>query len=79
MGGNESFASLQRLASTGANWVSIVVTWYQWNISTTDVFPLFNTTSVNDTTSHYYTFVTLSDAEVTLTRLCFDSLLLLIT
>lgn len=65
MGGNESFASLQRLASTGANWVSIVVTWYQWNISSTEIFPLYNASLVNDTTSHYYTFVTLSNAEVT--------------
>lgn len=56
--------SLGHLSSTGANWVSIVVTQYQWNISSTEIFPLYNGSAVNDTTSHYYQFVTLAAQQV---------------
>mmetsp|Transcript_12773 Transcript_12773/g.38319 ORF Transcript_12773/g.38319 Transcript_12773/m.38319 type:complete len:359 (+) Transcript_12773:577-1653(+) len=64
MGSPAAQASLARLASTGANWVSIVVTQYQWNISSTAIFPLYDPAQVNDTTSHYYTFVTPRDEQV---------------
>lgn len=65
MGSEDSRHSLQHLASTGANWVSIVVTQYQWNISSTSIFPLYNGSKVRDVTSGYYEFITLTDAEVT--------------
>lgn len=56
--------SLRHLASTGANWVAIVVTQYQWAVNSTAIFPLHSSTVVNDTTSHYYEFVTLATEEV---------------
>ena len=59
LGSSASEASLRHLASTGATWVSIVATLYQWNISSTSVFPLYNASEVRDVTSKgYYTFVT---------------------
>eukprot|EP00912_Choanoflagellata_sp_UC4_P001936 UC4_evm2s1242 len=59
MDSTEGRASLRRLASTGSNWVSIVVTEYQWQINSTEIFPLYDSMAVNDTTSHYYKFVTI--------------------
>lgn len=64
MGSAEATSSLHHLRSTGANWVSLVVTQYQWNITSTDIFPLFNGSEVVDVTSAYYDFVTLEDAEL---------------
>ncbi len=64
MGSNLSTLSLQHLASTGANWVAIVVTQYQWRINSTDIFPLYNVSEIFDTASHYYKFVTISDIEL---------------
>ena len=52
------------MRSTGATWVSIVVTQYQWSITSTEIFPLHNRSAVNDTTAGYYEFVTLTNAEV---------------
>ncbi len=64
MGSPAAQRSLAHLASTGANWVAIVVTQYQWQINSTKIFPLYDPNRVNDTTSQYYEFVTLMDAEV---------------
>ena len=64
MGSDASLASMQHLTTTGASWISIVVTQYQWNISSTEIFPLYNGSQVRDTTSHYYDFVTLTEDQV---------------
>jgi len=37
---------MKHLQSTGATWVSIVVTQYQWNITSTEIFPLYNGSEV---------------------------------
>ena len=63
-GTDASEESMRWLQTTGTNWVSIVVTQYQWNISSTEIFPLYNGSVVKDTTSHYYTFITQTDQEV---------------
>ena len=39
--------------------VAIVVTQYQFHINSTEIIPLYDPTQVLDTTSEYYTFVTL--------------------
>jgi hypothetical protein len=67
MGGAASLRSLSHLASTGANWVAIVVTQYQWSINSTQIFPLYNGSAVTDETSSYYEFVTIPEADVTAT------------
>ena len=54
-------SSLEHLETTGANWVSIVVTTYQHSINTTSIFPLYNASQVPP---DYYTYVTESDADV---------------
>jgi hypothetical protein len=64
MGSDKALMSLKHLASTGATWVAIIVTQYQWTIDNTTIFPLYNASEVKDITSDYYTFVTLTDAEV---------------
>eukprot|EP00040_Diaphanoeca_grandis_P028457 m.164893 g.164893 ORF g.164893 m.164893 type:complete len:568 (-) comp31360_c1_seq1:31-1734(-) len=64
MGSQASFESMKHLKSTGATWVSLVVTQYQWNISSTEIFPLYNGSVVYDTTSHYYEFVTITNDEL---------------
>eukprot|EP01052_Picozoa_sp_SAG31_P001026 SAG31_NODE_33_length_32018_cov_69.763088_10_plen_511_part_00 len=64
MGSPAALRSLQHLASTGANWVAIIVTQYQWQLNTTEIFPLYNGSAVRDVTSDYYEFVTLTGAEV---------------
>ena len=64
MGSARSQGSLRHLASTGASWVSIVATWYTWNISSVEIFPLYNGSEVHDVTSHYYEFVTPTDEDV---------------
>jgi hypothetical protein len=56
MGSATANLSLAQLASTGANWVSVVVTTYQHNVSSTAIFPLFD--AVPDKECHYYQFVT---------------------
>ncbi len=56
MGSPTADLSLTQLASTGANWVSIVVTTYQHNVSSTEIFSLFD--AVPDLECHYYQFVT---------------------
>ena len=61
MASREGRWSLAHLASTGANWVSIIVTSYQWSINTTDIFPLYNASEVPP---EYYVYVTISDAEI---------------
>ena len=63
LGSRAANASLDHLATTGANWVAIVVTNYQVSINTTEIFPLFNAS----TWPHdYYTYVTVTDAELEL-------------
>jgi hypothetical protein len=64
MGSAKSLQSLVRLSSTGANWVAIVVTQYQWTIDDTAIMPLYDPAQVRDTTSRYYTFVTLTPDEL---------------
>ena len=64
MGSAAAQRSMRHLASTGANWVAIVVTQYQWSVNTTEIFPLYKATIVNDTTSHYYEFITLTTTEL---------------
>jgi hypothetical protein len=64
MGSPAAQRSLVHLATTGANWVAIVVTQYQWQLNSTEIFPLHDPNQVNDTTSQYYEFVTLTDAEL---------------
>jgi hypothetical protein len=64
MGSPAAQRSLEHLASTGANWVAIVVTQYQWRLNSTEIFPLYDATRITDTTSDYYEFITLTDAEV---------------
>ena len=53
MGDPQSELSLAHLASTGATWVAIVVTQYQYQINSTEIFPLYNASAVTDTTSDY--------------------------
>ncbi len=67
LGSDRSNESLDHLASTGANWMSIVATQYQWNISSTSIFPLYDGNLINDTTSNYYEFITTSYHDVVLT------------
>ena len=55
--------SMQRLASTGATWVAIVVTQYQYFVNSTEIFPLYNATQELDP-ERYYVFVTLREEEV---------------
>lgn len=65
VGSAASNASMAHLRTTGADWVSLVVTEYQWNVSSTEIFPLFNASAVKDrTNAGYYHFLTLSDAEL---------------
>jgi hypothetical protein len=65
VGSAASNASMGHLQTTGADWVSIVVTEYQWNTSSTEIFPLINASEVKDVTNAgYYTFVTLSEGEL---------------
>lgn len=66
MGSTRSLQSLEHLASTGATWVAIVVTQYQWRLDSTRIFPLYNGSEVFDVDNGgYYEFVTLTEAEVT--------------
>ena len=60
LGSPTGLASLRHLASTGANWVSIVVTQYVTSVDTTTVFPMIN----NATQGPFYVYVTPSDADV---------------
>jgi hypothetical protein len=64
MGSDKALMPLKHLASTGATWVAIIVTQYQWTIDNTTTFPLYNASEVKIISSDYYTFVTLTDAEV---------------
>jgi len=57
-------ASMRRLASTGAMWISIVVTQYQRSVNATEIFPLYNGSAVPDP-GGYYEFVTLGEDELT--------------
>jgi hypothetical protein len=57
-------ASMRRLASTGATWISIVVTQYQRSVNATEIFPLYNGSAVPDP-GGYYEFVTLGEDELT--------------
>eukprot|EP00051_Salpingoeca_urceolata_P002198 m.48023 g.48023 ORF g.48023 m.48023 type:complete len:661 (+) comp11963_c0_seq1:124-2106(+) len=66
MGSTQSLRSLEHLASTGATWVAVVVTQYQWRMDSTQIFPLYNGSAVHDE-QDYYTFVTLTSDEVTAT------------
>jgi hypothetical protein len=68
MGSDKALMSLKHLASTGATWVAIIVTQYQWTIDDVSIFPLYNASEVKDVTSDYYTFVTLSEDEVSIAR-----------
>jgi hypothetical protein len=61
MGSDAGMLSLDHLASTGASWVALVVTNYQWSINTTEVFPLYNASEV---APEYYTYVTIQDADL---------------
>ena len=61
MGSREGLASLEHLASTGASWVSLVVTSYQHSINTTTIFPLYNASEVP---AEYYVYVTISDDDL---------------
>eukprot|EP01098_Paradermamoeba_levis_P015160 TRINITY_DN7545_c0_g1_i1.p1 TRINITY_DN7545_c0_g1~~TRINITY_DN7545_c0_g1_i1.p1 ORF type:complete len:404 (-),score=100.06 TRINITY_DN7545_c0_g1_i1:13-1200(-) len=40
--------SLEDLAETGANWIAVIVTWFQHNINTTDIYPLPVKTATDD-------------------------------
>ncbi|KAH3757695.1 glycoside hydrolase family 5 protein [Pelomyxa schiedti] len=64
MGTDVAAQSLDHLVSTGANWVAIVATLYQYTINTTDVFPLFDPNEILDTECNYYTFVTETDDNI---------------
>ena len=64
LGSAASLASMRHLRSTGAEWVSLVATQYQWNITSTRIFPLYNASEVYDVDSQYYTFVTVTDGEL---------------
>ena len=65
LGSAAAQGSLAHLASTGATWVAIVATQYQWSINDTAIFPLHNGSAVRDVTSGYYDFVTPAEAQVT--------------
>ena len=54
---------MQRLASTGATWVAIVVTQYQYAANATSIRPLYDPNEVIDPNG-YYTFYTLRDTEI---------------
>ncbi|KAL4493098.1 hypothetical protein ABPG72_003183 [Tetrahymena utriculariae] len=56
----EAFYSLKQLASTGANYVSIVVTFYQKYHNSTVIFPIYTPIK-----SDYYTYVTATDEALT--------------
>ena len=65
MGSDAAKRSMIRLASTGANWIALIVTQYQWTIDSTTIIPLYNASEVYDSTNDgYYTFVTLTDAQL---------------
>lgn len=51
MGSSGSLQSMTHLASTGATWIAIVVTQYQWTVDDTDIFPLYNASQVYDVTN----------------------------
>ncbi len=61
MGSAAGLLSLDHLASTGANWVSIVVTQYQTSINTTSIFPLYNASAVS---AEYYVYVTIGEGDL---------------
>lgn len=56
-------ASLQHLATTGANFVSIVVTQYQRTVNSTEIFPIYGAPVRCSSTPHGYCS-TATDAEV---------------
>ncbi|KAL6072762.1 Glycosyl hydrolase family 53 [Balamuthia mandrillaris] len=58
-----SKASLYHLATTGANWVALVVTQYQRTHNSTQIFPLY-TPQHSDRPPWYYTFVTATEEEL---------------
>ena len=65
MGSTKSAGSMRHLRTTGADWVSIVVTHYQWHINSTEIFPLYDGSAVNDVTSGgYYEFITVAEADL---------------
>eukprot|EP00026_Physarum_polycephalum_P010305 Phypoly_transcript_10463.p1 GENE.Phypoly_transcript_10463~~Phypoly_transcript_10463.p1 ORF type:complete len:406 (+),score=56.59 Phypoly_transcript_10463:52-1269(+) len=52
---NESDLSLYNLRSTGANYISLIVTQWQDTINTTDIFPVENRTATDDALVHAIT------------------------
>ena len=54
--------SLDHLATTGANAVAVVVTWYQWNLTSTEIYPVRDAVRCTTTPSGYC--VTAADDEV---------------
>lgn len=64
MGSSYSHQSMHHLRTTGTDWIAIVVTQYQYNIDSTEIFPLYDPNKILDTECHYYTFVTLTEDEV---------------
>ncbi len=62
MGSMLANLSLAQLSTTGTNFVAIVVTQYQQNISSKSIYPLFD--AQPDLECNYYSFVTTKDAEL---------------
>jgi len=56
----KALMSLEHIASTGANWVAIVVTQYQVHMNSTEIFPLYNPEY-----TPYYTFITATVDQLT--------------
>ena len=62
MGTASANQSLTNLQTLGANWVAIIVTLYQTNINTTDIFPMYNNAS--DVECAYYQWITTTDEQI---------------
>ncbi len=62
MGSAVANLSLSQLATTGADFISIVVTQYQQNVTSTEIFPVFSPTA--DTECSYYTYVTTTNQQL---------------
>eukprot|EP01017_Pseudomicrothorax_dubius_P005790 TRINITY_DN1153_c0_g1_i4.p1 TRINITY_DN1153_c0_g1~~TRINITY_DN1153_c0_g1_i4.p1 ORF type:complete len:381 (+),score=81.58 TRINITY_DN1153_c0_g1_i4:65-1207(+) len=58
-GEEDARLSLREISRTGANWVAIVVTWYQDWTNSTDIYPLYDPVQAS-----YYTFVSEKDEDV---------------
>jgi hypothetical protein len=61
MDSDASFASLRHLASTGCNFVSLVVTWYQTSYMSAQIFPLSRALAVHDPKGTFWNYTYVSE------------------